>query len=404
MLPNFRALGSSRESGSLRFFRPGMWWLLAALIGFSSLPAHAAPLILVLGIKREGQSSAKSRSVVAQHLLRMGEPAVSPSLQSSELLCTEKPCLTRLGKAFSARRLIGGEVFPNDRSYLVRLWLYDLDAEQPTLVEERCTDCSEELLQESVSRAAGRLVDALAAQAALVPVAPAPSAPSPQLVPVPVAPPPVGSSGGSFATTPGQPARTESPAATNASEPQSTEPGLDLEPAKLRCLPRIYTFKRGLFAGALSAVGLVGLASAIALSAKDGDVYLPADGDLYPTDMLNNFGRTARSLYGVAALGIVGGAAALAPWERWTTSGVPACPETAQDRWTFRRGLAVGAFGSLTVAGLVVSGAMAGLDGKTWGFNQIGTPVPYQMHTATQAGFGTTAGMAIGLALSLLIP
>ena len=47
---------------------------------------------------------------------------------------------------------------------------------------------------------------------------------------------------------------------------------------------------------------------------------------------------------------------------------------------------------------------MAGLDGKTWGFNQIGTPVPYQMHTATQAGFGATVGMGVGLALSLLIP
>lgn len=58
----------------------------------------------------------------------------------------------------------------------------------------------------------------------------------------------------------------------------------------------------------------------------------------------------------------------------------------------------------MTVAGLIVSSAMAGLDGQTWGFNQIGTPVPYQMHTATQAGFGATAGMAIGLALSLLIP
>lgn len=403
MLPNFRALCSSRESGSLRFSRLGLSWFLAALIGFSSLPAQAAPLILVLGIKRESQPSSKSRSVVVQHLLRMGEPAVSPSLQSSELLCTEKPCLTRLGKAFSARRLLGGEVFPNDRSFLVRLWLYDLDAEQPTLVEERCTDCSEDLLQESVSRAAGRLVDALAAQAPMVPVAPAPSPPSAQLVPVPVAPPPV-QNPQAASLAPSRPTQAEQPPTAMSSEPASTEPPLDLEPPKPRCVPQTYSFKRGLFAGALSAVGLVSLVSGIALTAKDGDVYLPADGDLYPTDMLNNFGRTARSLYGVAALGIVGGAATFAPWERWTMGNLPACPETPQGRWTFRRGLAVGAFGSMTVAGLIVSGAMAGLDGQTWGFNQIGTPVPYQMHTATQAGFGTTAGMAIGLALSLLIP
>lgn len=99
--------------------------------------------------------------------------------------------------------------------------------------------------------------------------------------------------------------------------------------------PRIYTFKRGVFAGALSALGLVSLGSAIALSAKDGDVYLPADGDAYPTDLLNNFGRTSRTLFGISALALVGGAASFAPWERWTTSGLPACPEKPEGRWTF---------------------------------------------------------------------
>lgn len=108
------------------------------------MPAEASPLILVLGLKREGQSSTKARSVVVQHLLRMGEPALSPNLQSAELLCTEQPCLQRLGKAFSARRILGGGKHPNDRSYLVRLWLYDLDTEQPLLVEERCTECSDD--------------------------------------------------------------------------------------------------------------------------------------------------------------------------------------------------------------------------------------------------------------------
>jgi len=378
MLPN-------RRVGILRtrlIARRSLWWLLLSVLLLASLPTQASPLILVLGIKREGQSSAKARSVVVQHLLRMGEPALSPTLQAAELLCTERPCLGRLGKAFSAHRLLGGEVFPNDRSYLVRLWLYDLDSEQPTLVEERCTECTEELLLESVSRAAGRLVDAVAAS--VVPTAPppalAPAAPSPIM---PVAPP---------------------PQAPN-DKPATKDIALELEPEnRLRCVPRIYTFKRGVLAGALSAMGLVGLASAIALSAKDGDVYMPADGDGYPTDLLNNFGRTSRSLFGASALGLVGGAAAFAPWERWTTTGLPACPEQPQGRWTFSRGLAVGAFGSMTVAGLVVSSAMAGLDGKTWGFNQIGTPVPYQMHTATQAGFGATVGMGVGLALSLLIP
>ena len=380
MLPNVRVGLRRQPPRPALIFRRCLLCLLALSLFLSAVPAEASPLILVLGLKREGQSSTKARSVVVQHLLRMGEPALSPNLQSAELLCTEQPCLQRLGKAFSARRILGGEIFPNDRSYLVRLWLYDLDAEQPLLVEERCTECSDDLLLESVSRAAGRLVDALAQSAA------------------PVTPPTTSIPPATTMTSP----PVEAPAVPS---PSPAPTALDLEPeTRLRCIPRIYTFKRGVFAGALSALGLVSLGSAIALSAKDGDVYLPADGDAYPTDLLNNFGRTSRTLFGISALALVGGAASFAPWERWTTSGLPACPEKPEGRWTFRRGLAVGAFGSLAVSGLIVSSAMAGLDGKTWGFNQIGSPVPYQMHTALQAGFGATVGMGVGLALSLLIP
>lgn len=380
MLPNLRVGIPGRRRGSRQSHRRRLLFLVALWGLLVSVPAQASPLTLVLGLQREGQSSSRARSVVVQHLLRMGEPVLSPSLSSVELLCTERACLQRLGKAYSAHRLLGGEIFPNDRSFLVRLWLYDLANEQPLLVEERCTECTEELLLESVSRAAGRLVDAVAASAP-------PSAPAatPTIAPDPVA--------------------TTGPAKVTAPPPPAPASSLDLEPeGRPRCVPRQYSFKRGVFAGALSAIGLVGLASAIALSAKDGDVYLPADGDAYPTDLLNDFGRTARSLYGVSALGILGGAAAFAPWERWTQRSLPACPDRPQGRWTFHRGLAVGAFGSLTVAGLIVSSTMAGLDGKTWGFNQIGTPVPYQLQTATQAGFGATVGMGVGLALSLLIP
>jgi hypothetical protein len=356
-----------------------LWWLSALVLLLSASVAQASPLILVLGLQREGQPSSKARQVVVQHLLRMGEPALSPSLQSAELLCTEQPCLKRLGRAFSARRILGGEIFPNDRSFLVRLWIYDLDSEQPTLIEERCTECSEELLQESVSRAAGRLVDALAL--ATQPQSTQPQS-QPQSQPIP-------------------PSMQPQP----APQPEQASAPLDLElEQRPRCMPRIYTFKRGVLAGALSALGLAGLGSAIALTATDGDVYIPADGAAYPTDMLNNFGRTARTLYGLSALALVGGAASFAPWERWTQGSLPPCPEKPEGRWTFRRGLAVGAFGSLALSGLVVSSAMAGLDGQTWGFNQVGTPVPYQMHTATQAGFGTTAFLGVGLAVSLLIP
>lgn len=379
MLPNHRVV----PCPAVRTVASGLWWLSALVLLLSATAASASPLILVLGLKREGQPTTKARQVVVQHLLRMGEPALSPGLGSAELLCTEQACLQRLGRAFSARRILGGEIFPNDRSFLVRLWIYDLDSEQPTLVEERCTECSEELLQESVSRAAGRLVDALALVTNQQPAASSDARPS---------------------------ATTTPPATMQPTNPQSPQPavqettvGLELE-QRPRCLARSYTFKRGLLAGALSALGLASLGSAIALTATDGDVYLPADGAAFPTDMLNNFGRTARTLYGLSAVALLGGAASFAPWERWTQGSLPPCPEQPEGRWTFRRGLAVGAFGSLALSGLVVSSAMAGLDGKTWGFNQIGTPVPYQMHTATQAGFGTTAFLGVGLAVSLLIP
>ncbi len=388
MLPNHRVVPRSAV------WTVACGWLAALLMLFSATAASASPLLLVLGLKREGQPSTKARQVVVQHLLRMGEPALSPSLGSAELLCTEQPCLQRLGRAFSARRILGGEIFPNDRSFLVRLWIYDLDSEQPTLVEERCTECSEDLLQESVSRAAGRLVDALVMQAA--PQQSAPSAIRPATATI-----------GQPASPSGEKAPATTPATGSHAQPAQPEspPTLDLEPEqKPRCMARIYTFKRGLLAGALSALGLAGLGSAIALTATDGDVYLPADGAAYPTDMLNNFGRTARSLYGLSAVALLGGAASFVPWERYAHGSLPPCPESPQGRWTFRRGLAVGALGSLALSGLVVSSAMAGLDGQTWGFNQIGTPVPYQMHTATQAGFGTTAVLGVGLAVSLLIP
>ena len=379
MLPNHRVVPRSAS----RTVVCGLWWLSALVLLLSASAVQASPLILVLGLQREGQPSSKARQVVVQHLLRMGEPALSPGLQSAELLCTEQPCLKRLGRAFSARRILGGEIFPNDRSFLVRLWIYDLDSEQPTLIEERCTECSEDLLQESVSRAAGRLVDALALTT------------QPQTQPAPSTQP----------TPSTQPASSTQPAPSTQSQKEPASAPLDLElEQRPRCMARIYTFKRGVLAGALSALGLAGLGSAIALTATDGDVYLPADGAAYPTDMLNNFGRTARTLYGLSALALVGGAASFAPWERWTQGNLPPCPESPEGRWTFRRGLAVGAFGSLALSGLVVSSAMAGLDGQTWGFNQIGTPVPYQMHTATQAGFGTTAVLGVGLAVSLLIP
>lgn len=360
-------------------------WFLEMVAFFLSAQAHATT-VLVLGIKKEGAPATVARAALAQHLVRMGETALAPNLSVSELFCSERDCLSRLGKRFNTQHFLGGEIFPNDRAFLLRFWLYDLQTDMPILIEERCVECGEEQLLATVARGAGRLVDELAGQTGRQlsePVAPQGPAPVSHKRPQP--------------DVPGnEPTSATAGPATDSPPPNAV--------AKPRCVHRTNSFERGVFAGALSALGLVALASGIGLSAKDGDLYLPADGERYPADLVNHFSRTAGYLYAASAVGIVGGGLTWVPWQRLGHRNLPDCPVSPAGRWTFRRGLAVGASGSLTVVGLAVSSALMGFDGKTWDYNRVGTPIPYQTRTAGQVGFGLTAVFAMGLGLSLAIP
>ncbi|HMU39643.1 MAG TPA: hypothetical protein PKE31_11595 [Pseudomonadota bacterium] len=377
----------NRQAVSLHVLSRRTGWLVAASLLFCAAISAASPAILVLGVKREGHVAVKARAAVSQQLSRMGETALAPNLSPAELSCEEKSCFVRLGKDHGTQLFLGGEIFPNDRSYLIRLWMYDLVGDVLTLLEERCNECGEAQLIEAVSHGAGRLLDAFALKASALGTG--------------------GAASVSLGGTASKAAETGSVTngRTKAAEGVNGRPASQDEElfSKPSCIQKTYSFQRGVFAGLFSALGLTGLASGIALSALDGKVYLPADGGAYPSDLLYRFSTAAQSLFGVGAVGTLGGAFLFAPWERLHKE-LPECPRPQQGRWTFRRGVAVGAFGGMSLVGVAVSGALAGLDGKTWGFNQIGTPFPYETRTASQVGFGATAVMAMGFGLSLAIP
>ena len=151
--------------------------------------ASAEAAVLVLGVHTEQQLLPRARAQVAQHLSRMGETTRDPSLSSGELLCTERECLERLARAHRAERLVGGEILPNDRNYLVRMWLYDAVAQQPTSGEDRCIECTAEQAYELAARVTGRLLDAAAVAAATAATPPGQAAAATAPGPTPAAPP-----------------------------------------------------------------------------------------------------------------------------------------------------------------------------------------------------------------------
>lgn len=346
---------------------------VAGVIGLWAGPARAA--VLVLGVHEDGQPRARARAVVAQHLSRMGEAAREPSLPSEELACTESACLARLARAHRAERIVGGELLPNDRTYLVRMWLYDTVAQQPASTEDRCIECSAEQAYELAARLAGRLLDAAAA------------APEPNQAPPP---------------------RTEPLHAPLATPPVAVQPAAATSTSG-RCARRVYTFGRGVAVGALGALTAAGLATAIGLHAADGSVYLPAgdygDGFNLPADVEHRFGANYRLAYGLTAVTALGLTAALLPWHKILPREGGArpvqCP-TTRSKWTFNRGLLVGSLGSLLIGGLVTAAATHALDGGTYPLGDIN--VPYRFQSVYTAGYVLSGGLALGLGVSLLWP
>ena len=329
---------------------------------------------VVLGVQQEGRAVARARSTVTQHLLHMGESVLAPALSSDDLLCTSTDCLQRLARSFRADRLVGGEILPNDRNYIVRTWMLDLQTAQPSTTEDRCTECSAEQASEVIARAAGKLIDANLAPAATpapappapTPAAPAPSTPAQVELTMPPPPPAVpGSSGGDGLTASGS-------AATAA-------------PPHASCRPRFYSFGRGIAVGALSALALGSLVSGIGLLAADGSVYIPAGEQGFPGDVTHNFKPEYRAAFAAAALSAVGLGAAVTPWQRWvghtdaSANNLPLCP-LPRGKWTFQRGAAIGALGSLLAGSLVTSFVLTGLNGQSYVSDDpsvISMEVPY---------------------------
>lgn len=419
------ASGTSRASGGGRRHTDGSVArravarravALSVLLGLGGA-ASAEAAVLVLGVHTEQQLLPRARAQVAQHLSRMGETTRDPSLSSNELLCTERACLERLARSYRAERLVGGEILPNDRNYLVRMWLYDAVAQQPASSEDRCVECTAEQAYELAARVTGRLLDAAAAPAA--PAAPASPDQAPAaLPPVPaVVPPP------DQAQSPAQsPAASPEPPAPPLHDPLATPPQRELQPSAARpapgrpgarCVRRVYTFGRGVAVGALGALTAAGLATAIGLHAGDGSVYLPygspGDGGLLPATVNHDFSASYRLAYGLTAVTALGLAAALVPWHKLVPppgvagdgGTLPMCP-ASRSRWTFNRGLLVGALGSLLVGGLVMAAATHALDGGTTLVEDV--RVPYRFQSVYTAGYVASGALALGLGVTLLWP
>lgn len=417
--------------------------VLAALCGSFLLlapPAAASPhnpVVVVLGVHQDGRPVARARSVVTQHLLHMGESVLAPALSNEDLLCSSPDCLQRLARAFRADRLVGGEVLPNDRNYIIRMWMLDVAQQQPSSAEERCVDCTLDQVYELSASGAGKLLDAAAvpppppplpadgpAASAPAPSASVSSAPAPS---VPISGVPVSDVPVSGVPVSGVP--TEPPAsAAQASAPPELAPtppraaGSELQPPAApqgpdtasvprraaRCTPRFYTFGRGVAVGALGGLTALGLGTAIGLTAADGSVYLPKSAE-YPDDITWNFQAQYRAAYALTALTAAGLGAALINWRRLTgrAQEKTAMCELHRSKWTFNRGLAIGALGSLLASSLITSFALTALDGRSFVSDdptRIATPIPYRFQTAYSVGYAASAGLALGLGLAVFLP
>lgn len=418
MLPNLTGTFELRMR-SLMQGLPTPTLALAALLAvgwLSGLPVAVAsphnPIVVVLGVHEDGRPVARARSTVTQHLLHMGESVLAPALSNEDLLCASPDCLQRLARAFRADRLVGGEILPNDRNYIVRLWMLDVAQQQPSSAEEHCVECTAEQVYELAATSAGKLLDAAA-----VPLAPAPPPPSSSDAPVASVPTPAPSAPAPAPPPPVRPVASAVPPAPSPG-PGSHElaapilqpvpdPVMSARPAA-RCTPRTYTFGRGLAVGALGGLTAVGLATAVGLTATDGSVYVSkADG--FPADITWNFQAQYRAAYALTALTAAGLGAALIDWRRVTgrTPARTAMCETRRSKWTFNRGIAIGSLGSLLASSLLASLVLTGLDGRSYVSDdptRIPTPIPYHFQTAYSVGYIASAGLAVGLGLAIFLP
>ena len=333
---------------------------MALVCGFSALPRAQAASVLVLGFVEEGKPNVVMRQSVIQFLSRMGEEVVGTSLPPADQLCTQTDCLVRLGEKHRAQRLVGGELIRNDASYRVQVWLFDRVSEMPNSAEAVCTDCNPQMLADLLSRTVGR---ALEVGANPPPPPPSSSAqPHSQLAPPEVAA--VVKSGG--------------------------------------CTSSLRRFGRGLAIGGLSATTAAGLVTGIALASQSGKVYAPGDGT--NSDVTYDFRASSGLTFGLTALSAVGLAAAVIPWHRLIYGRERPEVCSTSPRYTFRRGLAVGSLGALTLMGLSSALALTGMNGGFYANNSDGTPVSYSLKPQYTTASVLSAGLLIGLGVAIFFP
>jgi hypothetical protein len=334
-----------------------VWSLL--LLGLA--PAAANP-VLVVGFQEEGRPSGKARHAVMQFLQRMGEEVVTVTLAPQEQVCNQTDCLLRLADRYGAKRLVGGEITPNDSNYRILVWIFDRVSQQPSMTEARCSDCSSDQLYDTAARTAGQLLEA----------GQSPPVPAPALA---SSPPPASAS----------------PAVADGERGCRSE----------------YTFSRGIAIGALSALTAATLSTGFAFLGLNGRSYAArTDGG---PDITLDFTQHYRFSLGLSAIPAVAAVAAALPWrDILSTSrpGVskPRCADAPQGRFGFRRGLMVGSLGALTVAGLATSIGLSAVNGSAYAYNDDASAVTYSLRAHYSAGYALSAVMAVGLGLSLAIP
>ncbi len=321
--------------------------ILGSLLGF---PLRAsAGSVLVLGFLEEGKPNTRIRQSVIQFLSRMGEEVVGVSLSAAEQLCTQTDCMVRLGERYSAQRLVGGDLIANDNSYRINVWLFDRISELPNSAEATCTDCSPELLSETVARTAGHALE----------ISMPPPPPSP-------------------------------PSLHSATRPAAAPLAV--------CAPSSYhTFGRGLFIGSLSALTAAGLVTGAVFAGENGQ---------YAANLTSDY-QLAFSLTAVAAAGLI---AAALPWQRFfsgDSDGDNSNRECAMPRrrFGFGRGLAIGAIGTFGLLGLISAFTLNGLNNGVASTDPSGMPTSYyDLRPHYTAASVISAGMIAGLGLVIFIP
>ena len=333
-----------------------------SLLCLFPLRALAEP-VLVVGFQEEGRPSPRARHAVMQFLQRMGEEVVTVSLSSQEQVCNQTDCLMRLADRYQAKRLVGGDITPNDKNYLIQVWIFDRASQQPAMTEARCSECSSEQLYDTAARTAGQLLE-----------------------------------GGAGALTPASPAMAAPPPVSSGPEQQAVQP---------TCRGPAYSFGRGIAIGALAALTGASLATGFTFLGLNGRTYSTRSDGM--GDITLDFTQAYRWSIGLSAIPAAATLAAALPWHEILApprqaQTLPRCQESPSRRFSFRRGLAVGSLGALAVAGLASSVVLTAMNGSVYAYNNDGSPVTYNLRAHYSAGYALSAVMAAGLGLSLAIP